>query len=130
MRGSVIRRGKTSWRIKFDAGVEDGKRKFHVETIRATRKDAEAALAKRLSELADGRYIAPTATAIKRVTFHALRHTHITHLLRNGVPVHVVAERAGHANPTITLTTYAHLIGGDDERAADVVDVMLRRLLK
>jgi hypothetical protein len=43
------------------------------------------------------------------------------------VPVHMVAERAGHANPTITLTTYAHLIGGDDERAADVADEMLRR---
>jgi hypothetical protein len=42
----------------------------------------------------------------------------------------MVAERAGHANPIITLTTYAHLIGGDDERAADVADEMLRRLPK
>jgi integrase len=70
------------------------------------------------------------AAAIKRVTFHALRHTHITHLLREGVPVHVVSARAGHANPNITLGTYAHLLGGDDERAADIAEAMLRRALK
>ena len=40
------------------------------------------------------------AAKISHVTFHGLRHTHITHLLRSGVPVHVVSERAGHANPT------------------------------
>jgi integrase len=67
---------------------------------------------------------------LKRVTFHALRHTHITHLLRSGVPVHVVSARAGHAKASITLDTYSHLIGGDDARAAEVADAMLRRALK
>ena len=70
------------------------------------------------------------AAAVKPVSFHTLRHTHITHMLRQGVPVHVVAARAGHSNPTITLNTYAHLLGGDDERAADAADAMLRRILK
>jgi integrase len=67
------------------------------------------------------------ASAIKPVTFHCLRHTHITHMLRNGVPVHVVSARAGHSSPTITLNTYAHLLGGDDDRAADQAEAMLRR---
>jgi hypothetical protein len=57
------------------------------------------------------------AAAIKPIRFHDLRHTHITHLLRNGVPVHVVSAGAGHSSPTITLNTYAHLLGGDDDRA-------------
>ena len=39
-----------------------------------------------------------TAAKLPHVTFHGLRHTYITHLLRNNVPVHVVSARAGHAN--------------------------------
>ena len=35
---------------------------------------------------------------IKRITFHGLRHTHITHLLmNNSIPFKVVSARAGHA---------------------------------
>jgi integrase len=66
------------------------------------------------------------AAKLPRVTFHSLRHTHITCLLRNGVPVHVVSARAGHASPTITLTTYAHLLCGDQEAAAATMDALLR----
>ncbi|WP_202872852.1 site-specific integrase [Kribbella capetownensis] len=39
-----------------------------------------------------------------------LRHVHATLLLIAGVPVHVVAERLGHADPAITLRIYAHVI--------------------
>ncbi|MEV0286484.1 tyrosine-type recombinase/integrase [Kribbella sp. NPDC050820] len=41
---------------------------------------------------------------------HDLRHVHATLLLTAGVPVHVVAERLGHADPAITLRVYAHVI--------------------
>jgi integrase len=41
---------------------------------------------------------------------HDLRHVHATTLLRSGVPVHVVAARLGHADPSITLRIYAHVI--------------------
>jgi integrase len=47
-----------------------------------------------------------TARISEPMTFHCLRHTHITLLLRSGVPVHVVSARAGHAKPSITLDTY------------------------
>ena len=69
------------------------------------------------------------AAGVKRISFHALRHTHITHLLRDGVPVHVVSARAGHARASITLDTYSHLLGGDDENAAARTDAMLQRAL-
>ena len=69
------------------------------------------------------------AAKISHVTFHGLRHTHITHLLRSGVPVHVVSERAGHASPTVTLNIYAHLLPGQQEQAANVFDVTLRLAL-
>ena len=88
------------------------------------------ALGRRLDPDAFSKNFAAEAAAIKRVTFHALRHTQITHLLRDGVPVHVVSARAGHSNPTITLNTYAHLLGGDDDRAAEQAEAMIRRVLK
>ena len=69
------------------------------------------------------------AARLPRVTFHGLRHTHITHLLRSGVPVHVVSARAGHANPTVTLNIYAHLLPGQQEGAAAVMDAALRNAL-
>ena len=88
------------------------------------------ALGRRLDPDAFSKNFAAEAAAIKRVTFHTLRHTHITYLLRDGVPVHVVSARAGHSNPTITLNTYAHLLGGDDDRAAEQAEAMIRRMLK
>ena len=55
MRGNITRRGKASWRLKFDAGPDqDGKRLIQYRTVHGTKKDAEQELAKRLNELADG----------------------------------------------------------------------------
>lgn len=51
--------------------------------------------------------------------FHDLRHVHATLLLQAGVPVHVVAARLGHADPSITLRVYAHVIPA---QAAEVAD--------
>lgn len=49
---------------------------------------------------------------------HDLRHVHATTLLRAGVPVHVVAARLGHADPSITLRVYAHVISEQLAEAA------------
>ena len=50
---------------------------------------------------------------------HDLRHVHATILLA-GVPVHVVAARLGHADPSITLRVYAHVINDQLIEAADI----------
>jgi integrase len=55
---------------------------------------------------------------VNPITFHGLRHTHISHLLMDGVHVKVVSERAGHANVNTTLGVYAD--------AAHRVDAWLR----
>ena len=36
------------------------------------------------------------------------------------MPVHVVAARLGHANPSITLRVYAHVISDQISEAADI----------
>jgi site-specific recombinase XerD len=49
------------------------------------------------------------ATGIADSTWHALRHSYATRLLRSGVPIEVVAELLGHASTQTTKSTYAHL---------------------
>ncbi len=55
---------------------------------------------------------------IPRITFHGLRHTHITHLLMDGEPIKVVSERAGHASVSITLDVYGHVLPDRQEALA------------
>jgi len=65
-------------------------------------------------------------TRVTPITFHGLRHTHISHLLMEGVHVKVVSERAGHANVSITLGVYAAYIPNMQADAALRVDAWLR----
>lgn len=44
------------------------------------------------------------------ITIHALRHTHASLLLLNGVSIASVAKRLGHANMTTTQKTYLHIV--------------------
>lgn len=75
-------------------------------------------MSKRITEYND--HLPKGATPLPRIRFHDLRHAHATLLLRAGVPVHVVARRLGHADPAVTLRTYAHVLG---EQAAEVATV-------
>ena len=59
------------------------------------------------------------ATApVPRLRLHDLRHTHATLLLKAGVPIKVVSERLGHANPGFTMATYQHVLPGMQAEAA------------
>ncbi len=66
------------------------------------------------------------ATGVRRITFHGLRHTHISHQLMDGVHVKVVSEQAGHANVSITLSVYAAFVPTLQDDAAVGVDRWLR----
>ncbi|HEV8527342.1 MAG TPA: site-specific integrase [Actinomycetes bacterium] len=55
---------------------------------------------------------------------HQLRHYFASALLHAGCSVQAVSEYLGHAGAVITLTTYAHLMPGSDERARAAVDAV------
>jgi integrase len=57
---------------------------------------------------------------LPRLVLHEARHSHATVLLRDGVPVHIVAKRLGHKDLSVTLNTYADAVPDDDRRAVDV----------
>jgi integrase len=59
---------------------------------------------------------------------HDLRHSAAVLMLSQGVPVHIVAGRLGHANPSITLSIYAHFLPSADKLAADVIGDALSSL--
>ena len=59
------------------------------------------------------------------IRLHDLRHVHATLLLQAGVPVHVVAARLGHADPSVTLRVYAHVLDG---QATEVAGVFARAM--
>ena len=88
-----------------------------------TRADGEPVDADSLTK-AFGRLVA--GTGVTPITLHGLRHTHISHLLMDGVHVKVVSERAGHANVNITLSVYAAYIPSMQADAALRVDAWLR----
>jgi integrase len=74
-----------------------------------------------------GRLVAKAG--IRRITFHGLRHTHATDLLRAGVHPKIASERLGHASIAITMDTYSHAMPGLQEDAAQRIDAALRATL-
>ena len=55
MTGSIMRRGKHSWRIKFDVGRDaDGKRQTRYATVRGSKKEAEIELTRLLNDVNRG----------------------------------------------------------------------------
>jgi len=64
------------------------------------------------------------------ITLHALRHTHITNLLREGIHPKIASERAGHSSISVTLDIYSHAVPGLQEDAAARIDGSLAKLLE
>jgi integrase len=56
--------------------------------------------------------------------FHDLRHTHASTLIADGASIKAVSRRLGHADVSITLRVYSHLMPDDDARLADQVETL------
>jgi integrase len=68
-----------------------------------------------------------TRASVPRIPFHGLRHTHATLLMKHGVHPKVASERLGHANITLTLSTYSHVLPQMQEEAAAIFAAALAR---
>jgi integrase len=55
------------------------------------------------------------------LTFRDLRHNCGSYLLSEGVPITVVSNILGHANPSITMSVYAHELKEDAEQVRDAM---------
>jgi integrase len=59
------------------------------------------------------------------VTFHALRHTYASKLIKSGVDVVTISRRLGHHSPSFTLRVYAHLFDERDTEDAKAAEELL-----
>lgn len=59
------------------------------------------------------------------IRFHDLRHTYATLAIANGMDVRMLAERLGHADASITLRVYSHVLKSQRRRAAVSLDSLL-----
>jgi integrase len=63
---------------------------------------------------------------LPKVTFHALRHTHVSALIAAGLDVVTISRRKGQSKPTVTLNTYGHLFKNTDAAAATAIEAAMR----
>jgi integrase len=65
------------------------------------------------------------ASGLPRIRLHDTRHTAASLMLASGTPVKVVSDLLGHASPTITLATYAHVLPNMAEQAGAALSASL-----
>jgi len=63
------------------------------------------------------------------ITFHSLRHSHVSQFIANGVDIVTISKRLGHAKPSVTLAIYSHMFHTDDGKAGDRDQCSLGRVI-
>jgi integrase len=67
------------------------------------------------------------AAGFERITLHECRHTFASLMIAAGVNAKALQSFMGHANISITLDRYGHLMPGSEAEAADLLDAYLAR---
>ncbi|MFC5601630.1 tyrosine-type recombinase/integrase [Deinococcus cellulosilyticus] len=67
---------------------------------------------------------------VPRIRLHDLRHTSASLLVRQGIPIKVVAERLGHQDASLTLRIYTHVYEEQRKEAALTLNDLLKDTAK
>lgn len=62
----------------------------------------------------------------RRLTPYSLRHAYATYSLRGGAKIKALAKVMGHANETMILKTYQHLLEGDERAVVEAMPDIFR----
>ena len=62
---------------------------------------------------------------IRKLNFHALRHTAASLMLARNVPIAEVSAMLGHASPAVTLSIYGHFMESGDNFAATAMEAVI-----
>ncbi|HWF74405.1 MAG TPA: tyrosine-type recombinase/integrase, partial [Solirubrobacteraceae bacterium] len=65
--------------------------------------------------------------ALERISLHECRHTFASLMIAAGVNAKALSTYMGHANISITLDRYGHLMPGNEDEAAGLLDAYLAR---
>ena len=58
---------------------------------------------------------------IRRVGFHALRHSYVSLLIAQGENIKTIQQLVGHSSAKVTLDTYSHLFNGTTKKAVSLL---------
>ena len=61
------------------------------------------------------------------MTLHEARHCYASYMIAAGVNAKALSTYMGHGNIAITLDTYGHMLPGNEDQAADLLDAFLTR---
>lgn len=62
---------------------------------------------------------------LRHIKLHGTRHSAISLLLSEGVPIQIAQQRAGHQDPKITLSVYSHVPKDKESLVADMLEDVL-----
>ena len=62
------------------------------------------------------------------ITFHGLRHTHVSYLISKGIDINYISHRLGHSNVSITMNIYTHLLKDYQKEEANRARLALKSL--
>jgi integrase len=91
------------------------------------RKAWDAENRRRLRAAKEAGQAASTVELLTAITLHECRHTFASYMIAAGVNAKALSTYLGHANINITLDTYGHLLPGNEEEAAGLLDAFLDR---
>lgn len=81
--------------------------------------DRELKLISNVAINKDLRHIEKKLNISPLITFHGLRHTHVSYLLYKDVDINYISKRLGHASTSITLKIYTHLLKDEEKRESN-----------
>ena len=64
---------------------------------------------------------------LKRITFHALRHTSISLMISKGIQIQVISKKAGHSSVQVTDSIYSHFFDSEFQKCANEMDNILKQ---
>ncbi len=72
-------------------------------------------------------WVKVSGDALERISLHECRHTFASLMIAAGVNAKALSTYMGHANISITLDRYGHLMPGNEDEAAGLLDAYLTR---
>ena len=63
--------------------------------------------------------------SLRKITFHSIRHTSISLLIREGIQAQIISRKAGHSGIQITHSIYSDFFDDEFQQTANVMDNIL-----
>jgi len=66
-------------------------------------------------------------TGFDKIRFHDLRHTYVSLLLTENIPIKYIQRQVGHSSIQVTMDIYGHIIPKTAEQSVKVLDGLFKK---